>query len=141
MGDEKSEHEQEHEKAAEQMRELEQSDEVPSDLSEWPEGKAKYVTFGEQSDDAYGDGPTAKLGPAEVAHHEDGTVTVAGEEVNAEDYKSEPISSGMIEQIEESKRKYKEVLEEYPEFTEDGKSKDDEDDKDDNDEKREGDAA
>ena len=38
-----------HERAAEEMREFEQSDEVPRDLSEWPDGKAKYITFGEGS--------------------------------------------------------------------------------------------
>jgi len=117
--EEMSEHEREHREAAEHMRELEQSDEVPSDLSEWPDGKAKYVTFGEDSDDAYGEGPTAKLGPAEVTRHEDGSVTVGGEQVDADDFKREPISSGMIEQIEESKQGYKEILERHPELVED----------------------
>ena len=105
-----------YEKAAEEMREFEQSDELPADLSEWPSGKAKYITFGESSDDAYGEGTTAKLGPAEVAHHEDGSVTVAGEEVDAADYKAEPISSGIVEQIEESKQQYGKILEEHPEL-------------------------
>ena len=116
MGEELSEHE----KAAQQMREFEQSDELPKDLSQWPDGKAKYITFGEEDDDAYGEGATAKLGPAEVAHHEDGSVTVGGEEANAEDYKGEPISGGMVEQIEESKRRYREVLEKHPELRGDG---------------------
>lgn len=113
----------EYEQAAEEMRELEQSDELPSDLSQWPDGKAKYVTFGEESDDAYGEGPTAKLGPAEVTHHEDGTMTVAGEEVDPADYKGEPIQGGMLEQIEESKRRYREILEEHPELQSDAQER------------------
>ncbi|HWT92629.1 MAG TPA: hypothetical protein VN238_06505 [Solirubrobacteraceae bacterium] len=44
MGDE---HEDDtHAKAAEEMRELEQADEIPQDPTDWPGGKAKYVTFG-----------------------------------------------------------------------------------------------
>ena len=105
-----------HEKAVEEMREFEQSDEVPRELSDWPSGKAKYVTFGEDSDDAYGEGATEKLGPAEVAHHEDGTVTVAGEQVDPADYKGEPIKSGVVEQIEKSKQRYREMQEENPEL-------------------------
>ena len=107
-----------HEKAAQEMRELEQSGEVPRDLSEWPTGKAKYVTFGEDSDDAYGEGPTEKLGPAEVAHHEDGSVTVAGEDADPADYKGEPIKSGVVEQIEKSKEQYRQMQEENPELRE-----------------------
>ena len=117
----------EHERAAQEMREFEQSDEVPRDLSKWPTGKAKYITFGEESDDAYGEGATAKLGPAEVTHHEDGSVTVAGEQANPDDYKGEPISSGMLKQIEESKRQYKEVLKKHPELTEEPRGDGDED--------------
>ena len=52
----------EYERAAEEMREFEQADELPSDLSQWPDGK-------------------------------DGSVTIDGEEVNADDYKGEPIKS------------------------------------------------
>ena len=117
-----------HEKAAEEMREFEKADEVPRDLSEWPEGKAKYITFGEESDEAYGDGPTGKLGPAEVQHHEDGSVTVGGEEADASDYKGEPIKSGVVEQIEESKEQYRKIQQEHPELQEkaDAKKADDE---------------
>lgn len=105
-----------HEQAVEEMREFEKSDEVPHDLKDWPDGKAKYITFGEGSDDAYGEGDTAKLGPAEVQHHEDGSVTVAGEQVDPADYKGEPIKSGVVEQIEKSKQRYKEMQEEDPEL-------------------------
>ena len=109
----------EHERAAEEMRELEQSDELPADLSDWPSGKARYITFGEDSDEPYGEGATAKLGPAEVTHHEDGSVTVGGKPANPDDYKGEPISSGVVEQIEESKSKYREILDKHPEFRRD----------------------
>lgn len=81
----------EHEDAHAQMREFEQQDELPSDLSQWPDGKAKYVTFDTEGDAPYGEGLTEKLGPA-VVHHEDGSVSADGEKVdNPEDYKGEPI--------------------------------------------------
>ena len=105
-----------HERAAEEMREFEQSDEVPRDLSDWPSGKAKYITYGEADDEAYGEGATAKLGPAEVQHHEDGTVTVAGEDADPADHKGEPIKSGVVEQIEKSKEEYRKIQEQHPEL-------------------------
>ena len=108
-----------YEKAVQEMREFEQSDELPADLSDWPSGKAKYITFGEDSDEGYGDGVTGKLGPAEVAHHDDGSVTVGGEPAEASDFKGEPTSGGMIEQIEQSKQRYREMLEENPDLRRD----------------------
>ncbi len=82
----------ENEDAREEMRAFEDQDEVPGDLNEWPGGRAKTMTFGSESDEPYGEGPTAKLGPPSVEHHEDGSVTVGGEPVdNPEDYKGEPI--------------------------------------------------
>src|SRR4051794_3133427 len=71
-------------------------DDPPKNLEDWPGGKAKYKTFGgAETDSGYGDGPTGNLGPADLRHHEDGTVTVGGEEVdNPEDYKGEPIPGG-----------------------------------------------
>ncbi len=82
----------ENEEAREEMRALEGQDEVPSDLTQWPDGRAKTMTFGSESDEPYGEGPTAKLGPASVEHHEDGTVSVGGEQVDdPESYKGEPI--------------------------------------------------
>lgn len=81
----------ENEAAREELRRLEEADEVPSDLSEWPEGRAKTLTFASDDDAPYGEGPTAKLGPP-VTHHEDGSVSVDGEKVdNPDDYKGEPI--------------------------------------------------
>ena len=79
------------EKAQEEIHELEQSDELPKDTSEWPDGPAKYETFG-KDDAAYGDGATEKLGPANLERHADGSVSIDGEKVdNPEDYKGEPI--------------------------------------------------
>ena len=107
-----------HERAAEEMREFEKADEVPRDLSDWPSGKAKYITYGEADDEAYGEGATGKLGPAEVAHHEDGTVTVAGEKADPADHKGEPIKSGVVEQIEKSKEEYRKIQQKHPELRE-----------------------
>lgn len=106
------EHAQEHakkqEEAAKEMEEFENSDEVPKDPMDWPDGKAKYITYGLSDDSAYGEGTTGKLGPADVVHHEDGSITVGGEKVdNPEDYKGGEIKSGVVEQIEESKRGHK----------------------------------
>jgi hypothetical protein len=86
----------EDEKAREEMDRLAKADELPSDLSEWPGGKAKFLTLGgADDDDPYGEGATAGLGPAEVVHQEGGSVTVGGEQVdNPEDFKGEPIPGG-----------------------------------------------
>ena len=77
-----------------QMEEVE--NDPPKDLEDWPGGKAKYRTFGgAESDSGYGDGATEKLGPSDVQHHEDGSVTVKGEEVDDPDeFKSDPIPGG-----------------------------------------------
>ena len=83
------------EKAKEEMKEFEQQDELPSDPKEWPDGPAKYQTIDGDSEEPYGEGLTGKLGPASVEHHEDGSVTVDGEEVDDPDeYKGEPIPGG-----------------------------------------------
>jgi len=85
----------EQEAAREEMREFEARDEVPSDLSQWPDGKAKFLTFGSESDEPFGEGPTAKLGPGTLERHEDGSVSVNGEKVpDPESYKSDPIPGG-----------------------------------------------
>jgi hypothetical protein len=88
--------EQEVEEAKEEISKLEESDELPTDLDEWPSGRAKYLTFGGPEGTAgYDEGPTKKLGPSSLEHHEDGTVTIEGEEVDDPDkYKSdEPVRS------------------------------------------------
>jgi hypothetical protein len=87
--------EKEVEAAKEQMSELEEGD-PPKDLADWPGGKAKYLTYGgPDGGESYDDGATAKLGPSSLRHHEDGSVTIEGEEVDDPDeYKGEPIPGG-----------------------------------------------
>ena len=83
--------EEEVEEAKKVMEELEEGD-PPEKLEDWPGGKAKYQTYGgpDSGDGGYEDGATAKLGPSNLRHHEDGSVTVDGEQVdNPEDYKGE----------------------------------------------------
>ena len=94
MGDSREEMKQEQEELDKQMKELEEN--PPEKLEDWPDGKAKYRTFGgSEADSGYDEGATAKLGPSEVRHHEDGKVTVSGEEVdNPDDFKGEPIPGG-----------------------------------------------
>ena len=77
-----------------QMEEVE--NDPPKDLEDWPGGKAKYRTFGgAESESGYGEGATEKLGPSDVQHHQDGSVTVKGEQVDDPDeFKSDPIPGG-----------------------------------------------
>ena len=86
--------EQEHDEAKEEMEKLEED--PPEKLEDWPDGKAKYETFGgAEGDHSYDEGPEAKLGPDSVRHHEDGSVEVGGEEVDDPDeFKGEPIPGG-----------------------------------------------
>jgi hypothetical protein len=92
--EEKTEHEQEMEQAKEEVQQLEED--PPDKLEDWPDGKAKYETFGgAEGDHSYADGPETNLGPDSVRHHEDGTVEVGGEEVDDPDeFKGEPIPGG-----------------------------------------------
>jgi len=88
--------EEEVEEAKKQMEEIEQGD-PPDKLEDWPGGKAKYQTYGgpDSGEGGYEDGATAKLGPSNLRHHEDGSVTIDGEEVdNPDEYKGEPIPGG-----------------------------------------------
>ena len=68
----------------------------PQNLEDWPQGKAKYETFGgPEGEHAYDEGPEEQLGPSSLRHHEDGKVSIAGEEVDeADEYKGEPIPGG-----------------------------------------------
>jgi hypothetical protein len=86
--------EEQHREAKEKIRELEEN--PPDKLEDWPEDKAKYETFGgPEGEHSYDEGPERKLGPSSVRHHEDGRVTVEGEEVDDPDeYKDEPIPGG-----------------------------------------------
>ena len=89
------EKEEQSEQAKEEIQSLEEADELPRDLSEWPSGPAKYETFG-KDDEAYGDGATEKLGPPNLERHADGSVSVNGEKVdNPDDYKGEPIEAAV----------------------------------------------
>ncbi len=50
---------------------------------------------GVEGEKGYEDGPTKNLGPSDLRHHMDGSVTIGGEEVdNPDDYKGEPIPGG-----------------------------------------------
>lgn len=68
----------------------------PQDLADWPSGKAKYETFGgAEHQSSYDEAATSELGPSDVRHREDGSVEVAGEQVdNPDEYKSDPIPGG-----------------------------------------------
>ncbi len=92
--EEKSDLEQEEEAAKQEVAAIE--DDPPEDLADWPDGDAKYKTMGgPEGESGYEEGPTSNLGASGVRHHEDGTVTVEGEEVdNPDDYKGDPIPGG-----------------------------------------------
>ena len=87
--------EQQVEEAKEVMSDLEEGD-PPKDLADWPGGKAKYLTYGgPDGGESYDDGATAKLGPSSLRHHEDGNVTIEGEEVDdPSEFKGDPIPGG-----------------------------------------------
>jgi hypothetical protein len=93
MGDRETEEEAEVEQAKQEMHELEEGD-PPERLEDWPEGRAKYLTYGGPEGTAgYDEGPTAKLGPSSLEHHEDGSVSIEGEKVdNPDDYKGERLA-------------------------------------------------
>ena len=84
-------------KGHEKIKELEEMDEPPTDLKEWPDDEAKYVTYGGgEGDHGYDEGPEKKLGPSSLEHHEDGSVTIEGEQVdNPDDYKADPVSAAV----------------------------------------------
>src|SRR3954471_17894058 len=89
------EQQQEDEQAKEEMSRLEEGD-PHEKLEDWPDGKAKYLTYGGPEGSAgYDEGPTAKLGPSSLEHHEDGSVSIEGEKGDdPEEYKSdEPVRS------------------------------------------------
>ena len=83
------------EEARQVMSELEEGD-PPEKLEDWPGGKAKYQTYGgPEGEEGYDEAATQKLGPSSLRHHEDGSVTIEGEEVDdPEEYKGEPIPGG-----------------------------------------------
>ena len=83
------------EEAKQIMSELEEGD-PPEQLEDWPGGKAKYQTYGgPEGESGYDEGATAKLGPSSLRHHEDGNVTIEGEEVDdPSEFKGDPIPGG-----------------------------------------------
>jgi hypothetical protein len=95
MGDDtQTDIEREKEEARAKIAELEQD--PPEKLEDWPDGKAKYETFGgPEGEHSYHEGPEQNLGPDSVRHHEDGKVTVGGDEADDPDeYKGDPIPGG-----------------------------------------------
>ena len=86
--------EKEREEAKEEMKTLE--DDPPEKLEDWPDGAAKYETFGgPEGEHSYHEGPEEKLGPSSLRHKEDGGVEIEGEKVDDPDeYKGEPIPGG-----------------------------------------------
>jgi hypothetical protein len=92
--DTKTDMEKEKEEAREEIERLEED--PPGKLEDWPDGKAKYETFGgPEGEHSYDEGPETNLGPDSLRHHEDGSVTVRGEEADDPDeYKGEPIPGG-----------------------------------------------
>jgi hypothetical protein len=86
--------EQEREDARKEMERVEEN--PPEKLEDWPGGKAKYMTMGgPDGESGYDEGATSKLGPSDLRHHEDGSVTIGGEKVdNPEEYKGDPIPGG-----------------------------------------------
>ena len=93
---------QEVEEAKEELHRLEEGD-PPEKLEDWPSGRAKYLTYGGPEGTAgYDEGPTRKLGPSSLQHHEDGRVTIEGEEVdNPEEYKADEPVAGAPERARE----------------------------------------
>src|ERR1044072_5603618 len=91
--------EQEFEQAKEEMRELEEG-EPPEKLEDWPDGKAKYETYGgPDSESAYDGGPTENPDPSDLEYEEDGSIEIEGEPVdNPEDYKGERITDASEDQ-------------------------------------------
>ena len=85
------------EKASETIRELEEQDEPPTGLKDWPDDEAKYITYGGgEGDHGYDEGPEKKLGPSSLERHEDGSITIEGEEVdNPDDYKADPVGAAV----------------------------------------------
>lgn len=92
--DAQSDLQKEEEAASKEVADLE--GDLPENLEDWPDGAAKYKTLGgAEGDSGYEEGPTAELGSSNVRHHEDGSVSVDGEQVdNPDEYKGDPIPGG-----------------------------------------------
>ena len=93
-GEKAKQKERENKDAIAEMRELEAGD-PPTDLDDWPNGPAKYLTYGNEENEVYGVGVTAKLGPANLSRFSDGSIAIDGKKVdNPEDYKGKPLAGG-----------------------------------------------
>ena len=69
--------------AHKEIERLENADELPTELSDWPGGKAKFLTLGgDDAGDRYGEGATSELGPGDLVRHEGGAVSIAGKMVD-----------------------------------------------------------
>lgn len=79
----------------EEMRRVEEN--PPENLEDWPDGPAKYKTFGgPEGDHSYEEGPERKLGPSSLRRFEDGSIEIEGEPVeNPDEHKREPIDRPM----------------------------------------------
>ena len=86
--------EEERREAKEEIKQLEED--PPQRLEDWPEGRAKYETFGgPEGEHGYHEGPEQKLGPSSLRHHEGGEVEIEGEKVDDPDeFKADPIPGG-----------------------------------------------
>ena len=87
--------EKEREEAKETVKKMEEEG-PPEKLEDWPDDASKYETFGgPEGEHPYHEGPEEQLGPSSLRHHDDGKVSIEGEEVdNPDDYKGEPIPGG-----------------------------------------------
>jgi len=83
-----------YEKAEQKIEDLE--DDPPTNLEDWPDDEAKYITLGgTEGGQSYDEGPTKNLGPHDLERHEDGSVSIEGEKVDDPDeYKADPIPGG-----------------------------------------------
>ena len=82
------------------------AEDPPENLEDWPEGAAKYKTFGgPEGDHSYEEGPERSLGPSSLRRREDGSIEIEGEPVdNPEDYKRESIEDPLKKQAEKADR-------------------------------------
>jgi hypothetical protein len=66
-----------------QIKRLEK-DGPPTKLTDWPTGKAMFLTFGraEGGDEGYEEGNARQMGPSSLRHYADGSVSIRGEKVD-----------------------------------------------------------
>jgi hypothetical protein len=77
----------------------------PKDLKDWPSDREmRQATFGGgEGDHGYDEGPERKLGPSDVVHHEDGSTTVAGEDVDPSDYRNDEKIEPAVQNLGDAK--------------------------------------